>query len=198
MKKQDKIFKLMLAVIAAVFFVTISRVGIHAGTAETQFSMEGKTKTDRFIILNYVIDAPADKVFELWTTVDGTRKFFGKDAVIELKPGGKYEIYFLPRTDPMSIPNSTKGARLMWIKKGKELAFEWTAPPWAAALNKKPLPTWVVVNFRPLKNKPGKTHIILTHQGFKRAGSWDRTYEFFVRNWSGILFRLDLYFAAKK
>lgn len=174
-------------------FLSVVKAGIAADEPKTKPFMEGKKKTDRSIVLNYVVDAPPEKVFKLWSTVEGTRKFFGADAVIDLKPGGVYEIYFLPRTDPKSDINSTKGAILMWMEKGKELAFEWTMPPFAGELNVKPLPTWVEVSFRPLKNNRDKTSIRVAHHGFKRGGKWDKCYEFFMRSWTRILYSLDLF-----
>jgi uncharacterized protein YndB with AHSA1/START domain len=154
--------------------------------------MEGKQKTDHSITLNYVVEGSPAQIFNLWTTVSEIKRFFGTDAFVDLRPGGSYEIYFLPRQDPNSDVNSTKGARLLDIKKDEKLAFEWTMPPFASELNTFPLPTWVEVTFQALNNNPNKTHVCLKHYGFKRGGKWDKAYEYFVRNWALILFRLDL------
>jgi len=154
--------------------------------------MEGKQKTDLSVNLNYVVEGSPERIFHLWTTVSETKRFFGTDAVIDLRPGGSYEIYFLPRDNPESDINSTKGARLLDMEKGKKLIFEWTMPPFACELNTKPLPTWVEVTFQSLKNHPGKTHVSLKHFGFKKGSLWEKAYEYFVRNWGLVLFRLDL------
>jgi uncharacterized protein YndB with AHSA1/START domain len=147
--------------------------------------------------MSVVLDRPVEKVFELWTTVAGIKSFFAEDARIELKAGGAYEIYFLPRSNPESDANSTRGAKLLHLEKNRTLVFEWTAPPFAAELNINPLPTWVEVNLKPLHSNPNKSQLTLSHFGFKRVGKWTRVYEFFVRNWSAILFRLDLICAKK-
>lgn len=154
--------------------------------------MDGKQETDFSITLDFIIEASPEHIFNLWTTVSGIKRFFGTDAVLDLKSGGAYEIYFLPRNDPDSDMNSTKGARLLDIKKDEKLVFEWTMPPFASELNTKPLPTWVEVTFQALKTDPDKTHVRLKHCGFKRGGKWEKAYEFFVRNWALILYRLDL------
>lgn len=154
--------------------------------------MKGKKMTDRSIVMMFVVDKNPSELFELWTTVEGTRRFFGEDAHIELRPGGAYEIYFLPRDNPQSEVNSTKGAKLLWMRANQELAFEWKAPPFAGELNVQPLPTWVEVRFEPLDGDTTKTKVRLAHHGFGRGGNWDVTYEFFVRGWSSILYRLDL------
>jgi len=191
MSRQNNKIKMKVTVTISLFLFVLNLVGIAADSQPIRFTMEGKKKTDRSIVLNFVVDAASDEVFKLWTTVEGTKKFFGADAVITPRPGGAYEIYFLPRTEPRSDINSTKGAKLMWMKKGRELAFEWTMPPFASELNRKPLPTWVEVSFQSLANNPGKTHICVAHHGFKRGAKWDKAYEFFVRGWASILYRLD-------
>jgi uncharacterized protein YndB with AHSA1/START domain len=154
--------------------------------------MKGKTMTDRSIVMMFVVDKSPSELFELWTTVEGARRFFGEDAQIELRRGGAYEIYFLPRDHPERDANSTKGAKLLWFKENRELAFEWTAPPFAGELNVRPLPTWVELHFEPLEHDAEKTQVRLAHHGFGRGENWDATYEFFVRGWASILYRLDL------
>jgi uncharacterized protein YndB with AHSA1/START domain len=152
---------------------------------------EGKTRTDRAIVLKAVVDAPAERVYELWTTTDGVRSFFGTDAVIEAKKGGRYEVYFLPRSHPESDVNSSKGARVLWIDPGRGLAFEWMSPPFASELNEDPLPLWVEVRLTPLEIDRSRTIVELASHGYGRSEQWDRVYEFFVRNWGEVLYRLD-------
>ncbi len=152
---------------------------------------EGRHMTDRSIVMNVVVECSIDEVYELWSTVEGTKKFFGEDAVIDLRPGGEYEIYFLPREDPGSDANSSKGAKLLWLVPGQELAFEWTMPPFAAELNVDPLPTWITIRVEALPDRPDRSHVRIAHHGFQRGGAWDRVYEFFVNAWQSILFRLD-------
>jgi uncharacterized protein YndB with AHSA1/START domain len=151
-----------------------------------------KEMTDRSIVVMLVVDATPEELFELWSTPRGTTRFFGEDAHIDLRPGAPYEIYFLPRDNPQSSANSTKGARLLWMEENRELAFEWTAPPFAGELNVEPLPTWVEVSFTPLAGSDRKTQVRLAHHGFQRGEKWDLVYEFFVRGWASILYRLDL------
>lgn len=161
-------------------------------THQEEALMEGRQKTDRSIVLKMVLDSNQREVFKLWSTEDGTRRFFGEDAVIDLRAGGAYEIYFLPRDNPQSDGNSSKGAKLLWMEQDKELAFEWTVPPFASELNVQPLPTWIEVRLEPLEGHPDKTVIRVAHHGFQRGDNWDRVYEFFVRAWASVLYRLDL------
>ncbi len=152
---------------------------------------EGRKATDRAIIHNVVVEGTPEEVYDLWMTVDGANRFFGADAVIDGRPGGAYEIYFLPRDHPESDANATRGAKLLWAEPKRLLAFEWVSPPFAPELNTKPLPTWTEVQLSALEDQPDRTHLHLEHHGFERGGSWDPVYEIFWRWWGDILFRLQ-------
>jgi uncharacterized protein YndB with AHSA1/START domain len=177
-------------------FSALALLGTRQSNEKDRFDhprMDGKEMTDRSIVMKFIVGANPEELFELWTTARGTRCFFGEDAHIDLRPGGAYEIFFLPRDNPESEVNSTKGAKILWIDKNREIAFEWTAPPFAGELNTNPLPTWVEVSFTPLAGNVHKTEVRLAHHGFGRGGNWDMTYEFFVRGWASIVYRLDLF-----
>lgn len=148
-------------------------------------------RTDRSIVLKAVVDAPLADVWELWTTENGVRSFFGEDALIEAREGGRYEIYFLSRDAPDSDANSSKGARILRLDPKSTLAFEWAAPPFAAELNTVPLPLWVEVRLSALDTELPRTVVVLENHGYGRSEQWDRVYEFFVRGWSEILYRLQ-------
>lgn len=144
----------------------------------------------RSIVMNAVVEVSPERVFGQWLSREGVNRFFGEDAVIEPRVGGAYEIYFLPRTNPQSDANSTKGAKVLALTPGRELSFEWGYPPFAAEL-KSAGPTRVDLSFEALPGQPHRTHLHLEHSGFPRGGAWDGVYEFFVRAWSDILFRLE-------
>lgn len=65
------------------------------------------------------------------------------------------------------------------------------SPPFAAELNTDPLPLWVVVRLTPLGTDPARTIVELSNHGYGRGEQWNRVYEFFVRNWAEILYRLQ-------
>ena len=174
------------------FLTLIATVALPGVTpALAKQSQAGRAKTDRSIVMNYVVAAPIDRVYELWTTEAGAKSFFGEDAAIEARKGGKYEIYFLPRNHPESDANSSKGARVLWIESNRGLAFEWTAPPFAAHLNTNPLPLWIEIDLVSLERDPSFTVVHLASHGYGRGEYWDPVYEFFVRAWSDVLYRLD-------
>ncbi len=177
--------------------MTLIAAGFLAVAGSDFVVPEGKEKTDRSIVLDALLEAAPERVFEMWIDAEASGEFFGSWARIEKRVGGKYEIYFLPPDHPEGDANSSKGARLLHLDPPNMLAFEWTAPPFAAQLNEIfPLPTWVEVRVESLPEVPGHSRLQLEHHGFRRGPGWDETYEFFVRAWSQILFRLDRHLAS--
>ncbi|MFI5007592.1 MAG: SRPBCC domain-containing protein, partial [Solirubrobacterales bacterium] len=131
--------------------MTMTTVGMAAALVLAPVLEEapppGKVKTDRTIELSVTLDQPPAEVYRLWTTVEGARTFFAPDARIEGKPGGRYEIIFDPAGDPEGARHGTKGARLLRLVPGKEIAFEWSMPP--LGLDQQPLATWVELTLEP-------------------------------------------------
>jgi uncharacterized protein YndB with AHSA1/START domain len=152
--------------------------------------MQGKVKTDHTIFLEATIHAPPSKVFRLWTSAEGVKKFFAPDARIDAKTGGRYQIIFFPSKDPEGDSHGTKGAHVLKVVPDKELAFEWItfagdnllgnhAPPYAppAQRNVTPLPTWVELSFEAVDGQPNQTHLKFAHYGFRDGEIWAQSYQ---------------------
>jgi uncharacterized protein YndB with AHSA1/START domain len=186
-------------------------IGAQIGATEDQSTnptalMDGKVKTNRTIFLKATIHAPPSKVFELWTTADGVRKFFAPDARIDATAGGRYQIIFFPSKDPEGDSHGTKGARILRVVPDNELAFEWvtfagdnllgkSAPPYAASAQRNiaPLPTWVEISFDAVTGKPNETQLTFAHYGFREGELWTQSYQWFTRSWKGVLDQLAAY-----
>jgi uncharacterized protein YndB with AHSA1/START domain len=164
-----------------IFFVAIIALPltVFAGT-----SPEGKMKTGKEIHAEVTVNAPPQAVFELWTTNEGVKKFFGLNADIENKAGGKYFVYF----DPEDRGLSSEGARILRYEPPKFLSFEWHGKPEMVEMNVQPFPTWVEVQFEAADGN--STHITLDHYGFGEGGTWPQAYEFFSAAWPGVLNKL--------
>ena len=52
--------------------------------------------------IRYRVDVPApvDRVWRAWTTVEGIREWFARDAMVELEALGTFEILFMPENPP--------------------------------------------------------------------------------------------------
>lgn len=162
---------------------------------------EGKTRTDRTVVVEATVDAAPQRVFEAWTTAEGLKTFFGPKAVVEPRVGGAYTLIFSPEADPEGLSLGTKGARILRFEPGRSLAFEWITfvgqdglgperPPYMAPAerNARPLPTWVEISLEPLPE--GRTHLKLAHYGFRRGGAWETAYPYFTSAWARIVAQL--------
>lgn len=162
--------------------------------------MTGKTRTDRTVQLEVTVDCPAAEVYRLWTTAEGVKSFFAPDARIDARPGGRYEIVFVPDRDPEGRSHGTAGARVLKLDPDREVAFEWitfaadttlgaNAPPIAprSLRDRRPLPTWVTIHLDPAPEDSGRTRMRFTHAGFRSGPLWERSFKWFSRAWAGVL-----------
>jgi uncharacterized protein YndB with AHSA1/START domain len=145
---------------------------------------EGKKKTGRAISIEAIVKAPRQRVFDLWITENGAKKFIGLNANIQPHIGGDYTIFF----DPDDERLSSKGAKLLRIDRPNFLAFEWKGTPDMIDMNQLPLSTWVELEFIPAENN--QTHLKFNHYGFGEGGTWDNSVEFFTRSWNLVIDRL--------
>lgn len=186
-----------------VFTLLFSPLLCMAENADSTALMAGKTKTTRTVVLDTTVNASPAKVFRLWTSAEGVKKFFAPDARIDATLGGRYQIMFFPAKDPEGESHGTKGARILKLVPDKELAFEWitfagddllgnNAPPYAppSQRNMKPLPTWVELSFEAVPGRPNQTHIKFAHYGFREGEQWEKSYRWFARAWKGVLDQL--------
>jgi uncharacterized protein YndB with AHSA1/START domain len=185
--------------VVAFVFTTPSRA---AETVETL--MAGKIDTGRSIILEATVDAPVEEIFRLWTTADEIPKFFAPKAVIEPRLGGRYEMIFDPKNDPEGDNSGTKGARILRFEPNRALWFEWTGfqrtgldphgpVAWPEEKDRRPIATWVELQFDRVPGNPGKTRVQLIERGFGRGGKWEDAIQYFWRNWALMLGRLGAY-----
>jgi len=175
--------------------------------AETSL-MVGKVKTQRAVALQVEAQCSPEEAYALWSTSEGVKQFFAPAARIDARPGGEYTILFLPEKDPEGLSHGTKGARVLKTVPGKSFSFEWitfagdgslgrNAPPFAprSLRDAKPLPTWVELEFTPVAADKSRTHVQLTHYGFKDDALWEESHRWFSRAWAGVLGQLEKYCA---
>ncbi len=136
-----------------------------------------------FRIINGSVTVPAGKkaVWETWTTEDGIRSFFAPDCKIDPKPGGSFEIYFLPNAEP-----GLRGADdmvFLALQPYDMISFTWNAPP--SLPNVRGHRTSVVVWFREAGDS--RTIVTLYHSGWGTGLEWDDAYQYFKKAWNDIV-----------
>ncbi len=112
------------------------------------------------IVVEATVPVAREEAYRLWTTKEGLESFFAKQANVEMRPGGIYEVLFKPDAPPGS--RGAEGCHVLSFLPGEMLSFDWSAPP--QFTHARPQRTWVVVQFTDAG--PGKSHVRLTHAGF--------------------------------
>jgi uncharacterized protein YndB with AHSA1/START domain len=129
------------------------------------------------------VSAPVAEVWRVFTTSEGAEEFFAQKANIELTIGGPYEIQF----DPMDERSGSKGLKILSYLPDEMISFQWNAPPELPEVRNGG--TWVVVEMRRIDT--ARTHVTITHLGWKNGPEWDQAYAHFQRGWSELMDRLE-------
>src|SRR5882724_11617495 len=137
----------------------------------------------RVVRVEATINAPVSEVWRVWTTSKGAEEFFAQMANIQIAIGGPYEIQF----DPKDERSGTKGLKVLSFLPEEMISFQWNAPPEMPEVRNGG--TWVVVQMR--AEGTGRTHVTVTHLGWKEGPEWDRAYVHFIRGWGDLMKRLE-------
>jgi len=128
-------------------------------------------------------------VWEAWTTEGGVKTFFAPECKITLEPGGAYEMYFSPESQPGF--RGGEGCRVLAVQPMSMLSFTWNAPPSLPEVRGQ----YTHVIFRFLEEDEG-TLVVLTHDGWGSGGEWDKAFDYFKAAWLKVVLpRLRFRFA---
>ncbi|MDX8365536.1 SRPBCC domain-containing protein [Cytobacillus sp. IB215665] len=143
------------------------------------------------LIINVTINSPIDLVWHAWTISDRVSKWFAPKAVIELKKGGAFELYF----ESMNIEcMNTKGCKIKRFVPKQQLEFTWKGPDqFASIMNNQDDLTLVNVLF---EKEDKKTSVIIEHFGWGYGKYWQEAYKWHEKAWQDFLGSLK--FALEK
>src|SRR3984893_5001978 len=151
--------------------------------------MAAKTGPARVVRVEATAKAPISEVWRVWTTSQGAEEFFAEKANIRLAIDGPYEIQF----DPKDERSGTKGLKILSYAPEEMISFQWNAPPEYPEVRNGG--TWVVVQMR--SEGIDRTHVTVTHLGWKEGAEWDRALVHFTRGWGDLMKRLDRRFTDR-
>ena len=143
---------------------------------------------NKHIYKEIAIPTRISEVWNAWTLKEELTKFFAPEAEIELKLGGKYEMYFL-LDNPLGSRGG-EGNRILSFVPQKMLSFEWNAPPNFPNVRKEK--TWCVLFFDKLDLN--STKIRFYHLGWQKGEEWDQVYDYFQKAWDLVLGNLKKLF----
>jgi len=130
-----------------------------------------------------VLEAGIDAVWAKWTTKEGLKSFFGVDNDINLRVGGKYEIYF-SMDAPVGLRGS-EGCKILNYQPKNALYFSWNSPPSMPEIRNSPYYTTVVLHFREIDEI--HTELTMSHQNWPEDAKWDACYHYFDQAWDKVL-----------
>jgi uncharacterized protein YndB with AHSA1/START domain len=165
----------------------ISEMAIILAMASATFTVLAQkstgTITDRAVRVEGTVNAPIRQVWRAFTTSEGAEEFFAQRANIGLAIGGPYEIQF----DPKDERSGTKGLKILSYAPEEMISFQWNAPPELPEVRNGG--TWVVVEMEPVDAY--RTHVTITHLGWKIGPQWDQAYVHFQSGWRDLIARLQ-------
>ncbi len=129
-----------------------------------------------------IVNAPLDKAWALWTDPIRLPEFMGFGATIEARPGGAYQVVFVPDA-PDALSRGNDG-RIIAIEPRSMLSFTWMTPMHMAALHGNS--TVVTLYFTPLEGG-ARTQVDLVNTGYGTGDDWRAAYEYNVGGWDRVL-----------
>lgn len=146
----------------------------------------------RDIVFNLELPIAAESAWKLWTDSKLLEKWLTTEASVDPKLNGSYELFWDPTN---KNENSTLGCRINAFVPNKILGFEWRGPvPFAALMNIKPFPTWVVLSFE--STAINKTIIHFRHSGWGVGEDWNKARQWQENAWRMAFKELEELMAA--
>jgi uncharacterized protein YndB with AHSA1/START domain len=173
---------------AAALFLAAAVISCPAMLHGTPNVAGAKAGQPRSVRVEGDVNAPVSEVWRVFTTSEGAMEFFAEKANIQLALGGPYEIQF----DPKDERSGTKGLKILSFAPDEMISFQWNAPPEMPEVRNGG--TWVVVQMRP--EGPDRTHVTISHLGWKEGAEWDQAYLHFIEGWSELINRLRQRFTS--
>ena len=135
---------------------------------------------EKSISAEVLVSANPGEVWDAWTTEAGIKSFLAPACDIDIRPDGKYEIFFNPHA-PYG-ERGGEGLRVMSVQPMKMLSFTWNAPPHLPDVRGQR--THVIIRLMPEKKG---TLVRLHHDGWGTGGEWDKAFQYFDRAWNDIV-----------
>lgn len=147
----------------------------------TVFATHARAQLRPMVYTDTTVDADLETVWDDWTTAEGLESFFAPKAIVDLKPGGAYEIWFLP-----DAPEGQRGADngvVLGYQDKRMIQFTWAMPPYMPEI--RPSMTVVQVWFVPVSDT--QTRVRLFHTGFGDGEDWEKARDYFAKSWPDVL-----------
>ncbi len=138
--------------------------------------------TDKIIVANAILNCSIDSAFNYFADNNLLIKWLTNKANVEMKEGGKYELFWTPQDSDLTN-NSTYGCRVLAVERPYYLNIEWrgNAEQKEFMNNVRPL-TNVTVLFSNLDDT--KTKVTVIHTGWRQDDNWETARLYFKKAWT--------------
>lgn len=166
-------------------------------TETTLAAPDTESESEKTIVRTATIDATPAEAWRAWTTSEGMTEWWVEEADIELKIGGRFELYMLPDEPDFEGNRGSEQCTILAYAKERMLAATWNAPP--SFPEQRTRHTRITVLFEPVDGDE-KTKVTLIHSGWPKNGMadessrWPRVYQYFDAAWSFVFDRLTMHF----
>lgn len=137
------------------------------------------------------IAAPRAAVWQAVTDQQELATWFGREARVELRVGGPYEILFL-MDNPPGLQGG-EGNTVLSFEPEQFLEFSWNAPPDFGRL--RDIRTRVRIELAEAESSTG-TAVTLTHDGWGPETEWAPVRTYFDRAWEHVLAALNSHLSS--
>ena len=152
------------------------------------------TNMDKIIYHSIILERSPHDVFEFFTVNKHLEQWLTKEADVEPRVGGKFELFWVPEDKEN---DSTIGCKILAFQHDKFLNFEWKGPKmYKHFMNEANPLTNVVVFFIPCTNENSSTSctdVYLIHSGWKDSAEWQEAKLWTGKNWDNAFERLKKY-----
>ncbi|MGE0590493.1 MAG: SRPBCC domain-containing protein [Cyclobacteriaceae bacterium] len=144
---------------------------------------------DRIITQSVMLDCSQEIAFSYFSDNHLLQQWLAPKADIEMKPGGKYELFWSPE-DKDKTNNSTFGCKVLAVDAPNYFNMEWRGNKDHKSFmnNVRPL-TNVTVVFTPIN--ASQTKVSLLHTGWREGKDWDGAFAFFEKAWANAFKELE-------
>ncbi len=135
------------------------------------------------VVAEVIVPGPREDVWKSISSSSGWKDFLETDGQIELRPGGKFEIYFDPSA-PVGARGS-EGCTVLSYVPNEMISFTWNTPPKFA--HARAQHTWVVISLASVG--PGSTRVRFQQMGFAEQAAqgheeeWRGVRAYFANAW---------------
>jgi uncharacterized protein YndB with AHSA1/START domain len=148
-----------------------------------------KEQQDPIINLSAVLNCSPERAFDFFVDGNLLTQWLTEKAVVELIPGGKYELFWSP-DDPDLTNESTYGCKILAFERGQFLNVEWRGNSAHKHFmnHVRPLTNVTVMFF---KLDSSRTKVTLLHTGWRQDEHWEAARMFFIQAWTGAFQQLE-------